>query len=112
MAKSVLIVDDSKTLRDLVNITLTGAGYKVFQANDGVEALQVVSTNWNIDAILTDINMPNMDGFELVTELRDVNQVTQGFRVISSFSKLRGRNQDPTHGTSALSSAHRGASCC
>ncbi|ESQ77654.1 response regulator [Asticcacaulis sp. AC402] len=69
MSKRVLAVDDSKTMRDMVSFTLRNAGFEVFEAEDGVKALAVVKTQ-PVDVILTDINMPNMDGVTLVRELR------------------------------------------
>jgi two-component system chemotaxis response regulator CheY len=69
MPKRVLTVDDSKTMRDMVGFTLRGAGFEVLEAEDGVRALSVLSTN-SVDLIITDINMPNMDGVTLVKQLR------------------------------------------
>jgi two-component system, chemotaxis family, chemotaxis protein CheY len=69
MAKRVLTVDDSKTMRDMVSFTLKGAGYEVVEAEDGVQALSMLSKT-SVDLVITDINMPNMDGVTLVTRLR------------------------------------------
>ncbi|ESQ92804.1 response regulator [Asticcacaulis benevestitus] len=69
MAKRVLAVDDSKTMRDMVNFTLKNAGYEVIEAEDGLKALALAKAQ-SVDVILTDINMPNMDGISLVKELR------------------------------------------
>lgn len=69
MAKRVLAVDDSKTMRDMVNFTLRNAGYDVVEAEDGLKALGVVKST-PVDLVITDINMPNMDGVTLVRELR------------------------------------------
>ena len=69
MAKRVLTVDDSRTMREMVSFTLRGAGYEVVEAEDGLHALSVlVSTK--VDLVITDINMPNMDGVTLVKQLR------------------------------------------
>lgn len=72
MGKRALSVDDSKTMRDMVAFTLKGAGFEVLQAEDGVDALKVLSqdSGGNIDVIITDLNMPNKDGFQLIQELR------------------------------------------
>jgi two-component system chemotaxis response regulator CheY len=67
--RTVLTVDDSRTMREMVSMTLRGAGFEVVQADDGVNALKVLQTN-EVDVIITDLNMPNMDGLELVKELR------------------------------------------
>lgn len=69
MAKRVMTVDDSKTMRDMVGFTLRGAGYEVIEAEDGARALTAL-TGAPVDLVITDINMPNMDGVTLVTRLR------------------------------------------
>jgi len=69
MAKRVLTVDDSKTMRDMVRFTLNRAGFEVVEAEDGVLALRLLA-NTKVDLVITDINMPNMDGVTLVKELR------------------------------------------
>ena len=65
----VLAVDDSVSIRQMVNHTLQDAGYEVVTANDGRDALSKLNT-CNFDVIISDINMPNMGGLELVKELR------------------------------------------
>lgn len=69
MARRVLSVDDSKTMRDMVGFTLKSAGFEVFEAEDGVRAQSVVAAT-TVDLVITDINMPNMDGVTFVKELR------------------------------------------
>ena len=69
MAKKILTVDDSKTMRDMVSFTLKGAGFDVVEAEDGVDALAVLDKT-SVDLIITDINMPNMDGVTLVKRVR------------------------------------------
>lgn len=69
MTRRVLTVDDSKTMRDMVGFTLKSAGFEVVEAEDGVRALALVAAV-KVDLIITDINMPNMDGVTLVRELR------------------------------------------
>jgi two-component system chemotaxis response regulator CheY len=69
MKKRVLIVDDSRTIRDMVNFTLVNAGYDVVQAENGVEGLDALAQN-EIDVIISDINMPEMDGITFIRELR------------------------------------------
>ena len=65
----ILLVDDSVSMREMVGFTLKGAGYAVSQAEDGVEALKFAQGN-TVDLVITDINMPNMDGITLIKELR------------------------------------------
>ncbi len=69
MAKRILTVDDSKTIRDMVSFTLKGAGFEVVEAEDGVKAIALLAKT-KVDAIITDINMPNMDGVTLLKQLR------------------------------------------
>lgn len=65
----ILIVDDDAHIRELVQVFLTQAGFKTYEASNGVEALQVVDTH-KIDMVILDIMMPQMDGWELCRELR------------------------------------------
>jgi two-component system chemotaxis response regulator CheY len=69
MAKKILAVDDSKTMREMVSFTLKGAGYEVVEAEDGKAALAIIN-GIKVDAVITDLNMPNMNGFELIQQLR------------------------------------------
>lgn len=72
MAK-ILIVDDSNMLRDMVKYALNEGGYPdIVEAVDGVDALAKAKTT-SFDLVVTDINMPNMNGFELITELRKLS---------------------------------------
>lgn len=71
MAFNVLIVDDSASMRSVIRKTIKVSGFKVgeyWEAADGQEALAVLSSEW-VDLVLTDINMPNMNGLELVAEM-------------------------------------------
>lgn len=65
----ILAVDDSPSMRQMVSATLSSAGYEVEQAEDGVQALQLAGRQ-RFDLVITDVNMPNMDGITLVRELR------------------------------------------
>jgi len=69
MAKTILIVDDSAAIRQMVAFTLKSAGYAVIEAEDGGEALAKAKAQ-AISLVLTDQNMPNMDGLSLVKALR------------------------------------------
>jgi len=66
---TILAVDDSASMRQMVVFTLKGAGYDVVEAADGVQALQVAKSK-KVDMVLTDVNMPNMDGITLIRQLR------------------------------------------
>lgn len=65
----ILAVDDSPSMRDMVRIALTGAGFEVTQATDGEEALKLAREQ-AFDLILSDVNMPRMDGIQLIRALR------------------------------------------
>lgn len=65
MAKTIMIVDDSASIRQVVGIALKGAGYEVLEASDGQDALSKL-TGQKIHLIVSDVNMPNMGGIEFV----------------------------------------------
>jgi two-component system, chemotaxis family, chemotaxis protein CheY len=69
MTKTILVIDDSTSIRQMVAFTLKTDGYAVIEAADGVEGLAQADAH-PIDLVLTDQNMPNMDGFTLVKSLR------------------------------------------
>ncbi|AFL72377.1 response regulator [Thiocystis violascens] len=69
MAKTIMVVDDSASLRNVVGIALKGAGYDVIEAADGKDALAKL-TGQKVHLIVSDVNMPNMDGITLVQELK------------------------------------------
>ena len=71
MPTRILAVDDSPSMRQLVRGTLAGAGYTLAQAADGIEALAYAKEH-GADLVLTDVNMPRMDGITLITELRQL----------------------------------------
>ena len=65
----ILTIDDSKTMRDMLMLTLADAGFDVIQAADGKEGVDLLERE-NVDVVITDINMPRMDGYEVVRQLR------------------------------------------
>jgi len=71
MAKTILVVDDSASLRQVVGIALTGAGYEVVEAVDGKDALTKLDGR-KVHLIISDVNMPNMDGITLVKEIKQL----------------------------------------
>ena len=73
MTKRILTVDDSKTMRDMVSFTLKKAGFDVAEAEDGKVALNVLGGG-KFDLIITDLNMPNMDGITLIKNIRAGSQ--------------------------------------
>ena len=69
MTKTVLTVDDSRTIRDMLRVTLSAAGYSVLQAEDGQAGLDMLA-DAKPDVIITDINMPRLDGYGFIAGVR------------------------------------------
>lgn len=69
MAKKIMIVDDSRTIRQQVSFTLTKGGYEVVEAEDGVDGIEKLSANGDVAMIISDVNMPNMDGIAMVEKM-------------------------------------------
>ena len=69
MSAHILTVDDSASLRMAIRIALSGAGYDVTEAEDGVDGINKANAG-QFDLIVTDLNMPNMDGLTMIKELR------------------------------------------
>lgn len=70
MKHTILVVDDSSTVRKFVSVSLSLRGFRVVTAEDGMDALEKLPQE-PVDLIITDLNMPNMDGMELIRTLRD-----------------------------------------
>ncbi len=68
MGKTIMTVDDSASVRQMVCLSLKNAGYSVIEASDGKDALGKLSGP--VDMVITDLNMPNMDGIELIKSIR------------------------------------------
>ena len=73
MSKTIITVDDAATMRKMISFTLKGAGHDVIEAGDGAEALNTLKTR-GVDLVITDVNMPNMDGITLTRNLRTLPQ--------------------------------------
>ncbi|TKW67127.1 MAG: response regulator [Paracoccus denitrificans] len=74
MTLKILAVDDSRTMRDMLRISLTGAGMMVTTADDGVHGLEVLE-DLQPDAIISDVNMPRMDGFGFIEAVRKIDRL-------------------------------------
>ncbi len=72
MAKTVLIVDDSESIREVVNFTLQNEGYNVLIGIDGEDAEQFLDGR-TIDIVITDLHMPNIDGIGLIKKIREID---------------------------------------
>jgi len=73
MSKTILTIDDSRTMRDMLRLALTAAGHSVIQADDGVNGLAALAAAGQVDVIITDINMPRMDGYGFIEHVRQGN---------------------------------------
>ncbi len=71
MAKHILIVDDSKTVRNLVAFIMKKEGFKVTVAEDGLDGLEKLYAAGKVDLIISDINMPRMDGYTFIKTVRE-----------------------------------------
>ena len=91
MAKTIMVVDDSASIRQVVSLTLKGAGFEVITANDGKDALAKLEASQanktKINLIITDVNMPKMDG---VTFLRNLMRLHPMPAVVISGESVRG----------------------
>ncbi len=72
MTKTILSVDDSASMRQMVKMTLSGAGYDVVEAADGADALDKARGGIGVSMVFTDLNMPRMDGLALIRALRQL----------------------------------------
>lgn len=73
MSKVIMTADDSTSIRQMVSFTLKQAGYDVIEAEDGQDAVDKLSAT-SIHMLITDLNMPRMDGLELITQVRAMPQ--------------------------------------
>lgn len=71
MSKRILTIDDSKTIRDMLRLTLLDAGFEVHQAVDGLDGVDILDKE-KFDVVITDINMPKMDGYGVIRHMRSV----------------------------------------
>ena len=100
MGKSILVVDDTRSMRKMMAAVLAGAGYDVAEAGDGVEALELAKGQ-RFDLVVTDHNMPRMDGVTLVRELRAIAEYDPVALIVLSTEvdpavKQRGREAGAT----------------
>lgn len=93
MGKKIMTVDDSSSVRQMVGLTLKGAGYEVVEGVDGKDALAKLKAA-PVDMVITDLNMPNMDGIALIKELRALPQYKFTPIVMLTTESQAGRKQE------------------
>lgn len=71
MAKKVMVVDDSRTVRQQLGVLLTEAGYEVIEASDGVDGAEKIGKTADLAMVICDVNMPRMDGIQMLSMLRE-----------------------------------------
>lgn len=87
MGKTILVAEDSESVRKFISLALKLQGYKVITAIDGMEALEKLPMQ-KIDLLVTDLNMPNIDGFRLIKEVRIIPEYKDlPIIILSSLSK-------------------------
>jgi len=95
MSKRIMTIDDSKTMRDMLMLTLADAGYDVLQAVDGQDGLDKLAGE-RVDVVITDINMPKMDGYSLAKKLRD-NPATKGAKLLALTAHAQSSQYDDAY---------------
>jgi two-component system chemotaxis response regulator CheY len=100
----IMVVDDSPTVVKFVSFTLRSAGYKVLAACDGMDALEKLSSSErDVDLIITDLNMPNVDGYEFIKTVRE-NQRYKNVPIVILSSE--GEEQDKRLGEDVGASSY------
>lgn len=93
MKNLVLVVDDAMTMRKMVSFTLRGSGYQTVEAGDGVDALTMLGAHM-VDLIITDVNMPRMNGIEFTRQARAVLKGRPvPILILTTESELEKKNQ-------------------
>jgi len=98
MSKHIMIVDDSKTIRNLLAFVVKSEGYRVTTAEDGLDGLEKLYSMEPVDLIVSDVNMPRMDGFTFIKTLREQDAYKDVPIIVLS---TEGKEQDIATGMSA-----------
>jgi CheY-like chemotaxis protein len=102
MEKVILVVDDSATVRKFVAASLNMKGFRVVTAGDGIEALERMPSE-KFDLIITDLNMPDMDGYEFIRTLRETPEYQEiPIIVLSSMTDLKNKDHAMESGALAF----------
>ncbi len=87
--KKILIVDDSETVRKRIKASLEGKAYTILEGVDGLDALTVIQENKNIDLVITDINMPRLDGIKMCQMIHEKN-LLPGIPILALTTEMSG----------------------
>lgn len=90
--RTILVVDDSAYVRRMIRFALAQQAYRLLEASDGVDALKCLQGN-NVDLIITDLKMPNMDGFDLIRHIRSDSK-TEFLPIILLTGELDEKNRE------------------
>jgi two-component system, chemotaxis family, chemotaxis protein CheY len=102
MNHTILVVDDSATVRKFASVSLSMQGFTVVTASDGMDALEKMPAQ-KVDLIITDLNMPNMDGFELIKALRENPQYNElPVIILTSLADAESRSHGATLGVGSF----------
>ena len=86
MKKVILVADDSPSIRKFVSFSLTMQGFEVLSACDGMEALEKLPKS-KIDLVITDLNMPNLDGIETIIKINEEIEYIPSFIMVTAYDK-------------------------
>lgn len=102
MNKTILIVDDSMSIRQVLNMTLKGSGYNVIEASDGRDGLSKLEGD-SVDLIITDLNMPNMDGLAFIQAVKGTESPHRSIPIImlTTEAEQEKKNQGKAAGANA-----------
>lgn len=103
MSQTILVVDDSPTVVKFLSFSLKGKGYEVLTARDGMDALEKMSNlEKSVDLIITDLNMPNLDGYGLIEAVRESQEHQETpIIILSSEEGVEDRQRGLTAGASS-----------
>jgi len=94
MAKVILVVEDSPSIRKFITLALKIQSFTVITAEDGMQALEILTQNNSVDLVLTDLNMPNMDGIKLIQNIRNMENYKElPIIILSSLTSDRDINE-------------------
>lgn len=86
--KKILLVDDSETVRKRIRMSLEGKPYDILEGIDGLDALNQITENPDIDLVITDINMPRLDGIKMCEKIQEQNMLRPGTPILALTTEM------------------------